>query len=214
LDEIGELDLALQAKLLRALESGEIKRVGSNESQSVKVRIITASHRKLDEEVKRGRFREDLYFRLHVVPLSIPALRLRLSDLPLLVPDLLQKLGIKLRVSEDALRGLQHYDFPGNIRELKNILQRAAVEYEINLSARKENGVLQMDHFRFLEDLKALRLPKTKSEEEEREIMLKLLEECHYNQSEASRRLGVANSTFHDRLKRFGIEIPHPPRRK
>lgn len=214
LDEIGELDLSLQAKLLRALESGEIKRVGSNQSQSVKVRIITASHRKLDEEVKRGRFREDLYFRLHVVPLTIPALRFRLNDLPLLVPDLLQKLGITLRVAEEALQGLQHYDFPGNIRELKNILQRAAVEYEINLSARRENGILQMDHFRFLDDLRALRLPKTKSEEEERELMIKLLEDCHYNQSEASRRMGVANSTFHDRLKRFGIEIPHPPRRK
>jgi len=214
LDEIAELDLSLQAKLLRVLESGEVKRVGCNQSRHVKVRIIAASHRKLDEEVRRGKFREDLFFRLHVIPLSIPPLRLRLPDLHLLIPDLLQKLGIKLRVSEEAIQGLQRYDFPGNIRELKNILQRGAVEYEINLKARQEPGVLGLDHFRFLEDLKALRLPKTRSEEEEREMMVKTLQDCHYNQSEASRRLGIANSTFHDRLKRFGIEIPHAPRRQ
>ncbi len=206
LDEIAELDSQVQAKILRALESGEIKRVGSNRSIQVSVRIVSATHKDLLTEVQNNRFREDLYFRLHVVPVQLPPLRDRLEDLALLVPHLLEKLNSKLRLDTEALEALKRHGFPGNIRELRNILQRAAVEYEANLAARKEKYILNLNHFRFLEDLKNFRPAKSQAEISEREAMVKALEQAHFNQSEAARRLGIPISTFHDRMKRYGLE--------
>lgn len=139
LDEIGELPLPAQAKLLRALQSGEIQRVGSDQTISVNVRVIAATNRNLQEEVKDGRFRADLYHRLSVYPLPVPALREREKDYVLLAGYFLEKnqhqLGInKLRLSSTALTQLAYYDWPGNVRELEHLLSRAA------LKAQKEQG--------------------------------------------------------------------------
>lgn len=134
LDEIGELTIDLQPKLLRALEQREIKRVGSTQSAKIDVRVICATNRNLKDEVEKGRFREDLYYRLSVVKIQVPPLRERLEDIPLIVEKLLANARYNrkpdgtyyvTRVEDDALKILQRYQWPGNVRELNNIIERA-----------------------------------------------------------------------------------------
>jgi transcriptional regulator with GAF, ATPase, and Fis domain len=132
LDEIGELPLALQAKLLRFLECGEIQRVGDNEITRVDVRVIAATHRDLEQRVVDGGFRLDLYHRLAVFPIEVPALRERLEDLPLLSEHLLARLGgdgpsPAPPLSDSALRALEDHLWPGNVRELAHVLERAVI---------------------------------------------------------------------------------------
>jgi transcriptional regulator with GAF, ATPase, and Fis domain len=130
LDEIGELSAEAQAKLLRALQDGEIVRVGGERTISVDVRLITATNRNLEEEIKRGKFRQDLYYRLKVVELKCPALRERLEDLPALAQHFIEHYARKLGkgvigISPSALTALSSYDWPGNVRELENLIARA-----------------------------------------------------------------------------------------
>jgi DNA-binding NtrC family response regulator len=137
LDEVGELPLETQVKLLRALETGEIQRIGGRSIQMVDVRIIAATNRRLTEEVARGRFREDLYYRLNVVHVDIPPLRARASDIPALARHLLARIAEqpgmrRLSITDDALAVLMRYGWPGNVRQLQNALFRAAVLCEGN----------------------------------------------------------------------------------
>jgi transcriptional regulator with GAF, ATPase, and Fis domain len=134
LDEIGELPLSLQPKLLRAIETRRIRRVGGEQELPVDLRIVAASNRNLEVEVARGRFREDLYFRLAVVPMHLPALRERRDDIPLLAKSLLVHIGREhdpqaapLGISDEALHSLRAHEWPGNVRELRNVLERAAL---------------------------------------------------------------------------------------
>ncbi|HKU39060.1 MAG TPA: sigma 54-interacting transcriptional regulator [Polyangiales bacterium] len=134
LDEIGELPLELQPKLLRALESRRIRRVGGEREIPVDIRVIAATHRNLRLEVERGKFREDLYFRLAVVPLHLPPLRARRDDIPLIAEQLLTRVAAEassgqnpLHIGADALAALRAHDWPGNVRELRNVLERAAL---------------------------------------------------------------------------------------
>ncbi|WP_425807288.1 sigma-54-dependent transcriptional regulator [Desulfitobacterium sp. Sab5] len=130
LDEVGDMDLSVQAKLLRFLESGEFLRVGSTRARKVKVRVVTATNRKIEEDIREGRFREDLYYRLNVVNIEIPPLRKRKEDIPLLVSYFLKnKYGsrIKKELTEESYLALQEYDYPGNVRELANIIERGAL---------------------------------------------------------------------------------------
>lgn len=129
LDEIGELDFNLQAKLLRVLQEKEIQRVGGNETLRVDIRIITATHRNLEEMVENQQFREDLYYRLNVIPIYLPPLRERKDDLRVLTSHLIEKISLqegleKKKVSEEVYRQFEHYNWPGNIRELENVLIR------------------------------------------------------------------------------------------
>ena len=132
LDEIGELPRSLQSKLLRVLESGEIRRVGDNESYRVDARVVCATHRDLDEMVRSGDFREDLKFRINTFEIELPPLRDRLDDIPFLVSHLLAKFQSSARVdqnslTEEAVRALQSYDWPGNVRELANVVEHATI---------------------------------------------------------------------------------------
>ena len=130
LDEIGELPLALQAKMLRFLESGELQRIGENESQHVDVRIVAATHQPLEEQAEAGVFRLDLFHRLAVFPVHLPPLRDRMDDVPMLAAYLLRKLGERMpakRLSSDALEVLMGYHWPGNVRELGHVLERAVI---------------------------------------------------------------------------------------
>jgi transcriptional regulator with GAF, ATPase, and Fis domain len=130
LDEIGELPLSMQPKLLRALESRRIRRVGGERELSVDIRVIAASHRDLKLEVERGHFREDLYFRLAVVPLSLPPLRERRADIPLIASQLLARVAgssSSKELTNEALQALAAHDWPGNVRELRNVLERSAL---------------------------------------------------------------------------------------
>lgn len=132
LDEIGELPMNLQAKLLRVLQDGEFERLGGSSTIKVDVRIIAATNRDLEEEVRKGRFREDLWYRLNVFPITIPPLRDRMEDIPLLVDFYVQKISKRMgktieMIPASAMRALQHYHWPGNIRELENVLERAVI---------------------------------------------------------------------------------------
>jgi transcriptional regulator with GAF, ATPase, and Fis domain len=141
LDEIGELPLELQPKLLRVLQEGEVERLGSTRKAHVDVRIIAATNRNLSEEVRRGRFRRDLYYRLNVFPITLPALRDRREDLPDLVRYLAERLGRHLgcpidRITPGTWAALERYDWPGNIRELENVIQQALI--------LSRNGILDL----------------------------------------------------------------------
>lgn len=129
LDEIGDMELAAQAKILRVIQEGEFERVGGNQTRKIDVRVIAATNKNLPELVKKGEFREDLYYRLNVVPIPSPPLRERKDDIPLLIGHfataLALELGMKVkRFSDDALKAFKAYEFPGNVRELKNIMER------------------------------------------------------------------------------------------
>jgi len=132
LDEIGDMPMALQAKMLRVLETGEVQRVGGTSSKRVNVRLLAATHQYLQEKIKAGQFREDLYYRLNVIPVHIPPLRERRDDIPALAVALLDQAAIELSIDvpilmEDAIDLLQRYDWHGNVRELKNVMRRLAV---------------------------------------------------------------------------------------
>ena len=132
LDEIGELPLELQAKLLRVVQEGEFERLGGSHTIKVDARIIAATNRNLEEEVRKGNFREDLWYRLNVFPITMPPLRDRRDDIPLLVAFYIKKIAKRLGkpvdiVPETVMRQLQDYHWPGNIRELENVLERAII---------------------------------------------------------------------------------------
>ena len=132
LDEIGELPLEVQPKLLRVLQEGQVERLGNPRTVDVDVRVIAATNRDLSEEVREGRFRRDLYYRLNVFPITLPTLRQRRSDIPLLVWHLVERLGRTLRrkidtIPDDVMEALRNHDWPGNVRELENVLQRALI---------------------------------------------------------------------------------------
>jgi len=132
LDEVGELPLEVQPKLLRVLQEGQVDRLGNPRSVDVDVRVVAATNRNLEEEVRAGRFRRDLYYRLNVFPITLPSLSQRREDIPLLVRHLVTKLGIALRkrvdtIPDDVMRALQAHGWPGNVRELENVLQRALI---------------------------------------------------------------------------------------
>jgi len=131
LDEIGDLSISTQAKLLRALQEKEIRRIGGKETIKLDVRIITATNKKLDQEITQGRFREDLYYRLNVIAFTIPPLRDRITDIPLLVEHFLKKLekthGLAKRISDEVLQAFLKYSWPGNVRQLESVLERSYI---------------------------------------------------------------------------------------
>ena len=207
LDEIAELDFSLQGKLLRVLETGEVKRVGATMPIHSSVRIISATHKDLKKEVVEGRFREDLFYRLHIAPISLPPLRERINDLEILVPHLLKQLKIDYLVDPCVLDGLKDYFFPGNIRELKNILQRACIEYEVQTSdhPKMKDKTLRPRHFHFLKSFNNIREPQTALELNERDKIEQAMKQTNYSQSKAARLLGMPLSTLNDKVHRYAI---------
>jgi DNA-binding NtrC family response regulator len=209
LDEIGELPLELQPKLLRVLESRTFRRVGGSEEIISDVRVVAATHRDLAERVRAKQFREDLFFRLFVFPLSVPALRDRKEDLSLLANTFLKEFSLGPSVpnlSEAALKKLLIYAYPGNVRELRNILLRAvlfaegreipakAITFPEDFSAkeRKEDtfaGVLTL-------------------EEVERRMIERALTANRWNKAKAAQSLGVAKSTLFSKIKLYDLKNP------
>ncbi len=207
LDEAGEMTPSLQAKLLRVLVDGQITRVGATASRTVDVRIVAATHRDLLQGVRDGTFREDLYYRLAVVPISLPPLRDLRDDIPLLIAHLLESVTRDLRlpprtISAEAVAALQAYDFPGNVRELRNLLERAAI--------------LARGPCIDVRDLPPLAPPASVSgadgdlraelESLERSLVARALADAGGVQAEAARRLGLSRSHLAYRLKRLGLD--------
>ncbi|NUM73799.1 sigma 54-interacting transcriptional regulator [candidate division KSB1 bacterium] len=206
LDEIGELPLETQAKLLRVLQEQEFERVGSTQTFKVNTRVIAATNRDLEQEVKLGSFRADLFYRLNIFPIHLPMLRERRDDIPVLTHHFVSKfsrrLGKKIdRVASEALERLTRYDWPGNVRELANVLERAVILCD--------GGVLQNDHLSIsLQPVK----PETEMltmQEAERRHILKALEESNWvvgGANGAAMRLGLNRTTLLAKMKKLGIE--------
>ena len=211
LDEISEMSVAMQAKLLRVLQEKEIQRVGGEEVLKVDVRVMAATNRDLKKEIEDGAFREDLYYRLNVVTLAVPALRERREDIPLLAQHFLETFAEKNRkqikgFTPQAMDRLVRYNWPGNVRELMNAVERGVIlsrgeyisEKDFPLSVR-EAEVPESQLAK--EDLPA-DLPL---EEVEKVTILNTLESAGGNKSEAARRLGITRRTLHKKLKKYGV---------
>ena len=205
LDEVGELPLETQAKLLRILQEQEFERVGGSHTLKVDVRIIAATNQELKEAIQRGSFRTDLFYRLNIFPIHLPALRERHEDIPLLtnyfVGKFSRRMGKKIdRVSRDALERLVRYRWPGNVRELANVLERAVILCD--------EGSLQRDHLGISEPLLTSEAEVSTLEEAERLHILRALEKTRWiigGPSGAAKLLGLNRTTLLARMKKLGI---------
>ncbi|MEK2687553.1 sigma 54-interacting transcriptional regulator [Bdellovibrio sp. GT3] len=204
LDEIGDLSYSLQAKLLRALENGEIRPVGADKNIKTDVRIIAATHQSLPEKIRQGAFRSDLYFRLNVVTVTPPALVNRMEDFD----DLLYTFAKKMRVrfSHGAIVRLKKHPWPGNIRELKNLVSRTAALYprehieEKHIEKLLDKTLLTPAEAEVSNDIPVIK-------EIERQMIIKRLTANRGNQRRTAADLGMPKSTLHDRLKYYNIQI-------
>jgi formate hydrogenlyase transcriptional activator len=212
LDEIGELPLELQPKLLRVLQEGQVDRLGSTRSTRIDVRIVAATNRNLLEDVRRGRFRRDLFYRLNVFPITMPALRDRREDLPALVRYFCDRLGRQLdkpveRISAGSFEALERHDWPGNIRELENVLQRAIVV--------ARDGTLDLAGF-VGEPLDVEDVPRPAGRlrplvDVEGDYIRQVLQNAGWRiegASGAAQILGLRPSTLRARMNKLGIQRP------
>lgn len=214
LDEIGETSAAMQAKLLRVIQEREIQRVGGEETLSVDVRILAATNRNLEEEVKSGRFREDLFYRLNVVTLRIPALSERQDDVPLLAQHFLEKFAKKNRkqvkgFSPLAMDMLIKYAWPGNVRELENSIERAVILLLDEHITDKELPATITEAYAGKRDWVEPSVPAASNrslEEIEKEAILASLEDSGGNKSVTARNLGINRKTLYKKLKEYGID--------
>ncbi|MBI2338921.1 MAG: sigma 54-interacting transcriptional regulator [Deltaproteobacteria bacterium] len=199
LDEIGELPLELQPKLLRVLENRAIRRVGGDEEIPVDVRIVAATHKNLSEQVKKGTFREDLFFRLFVIPLSVPPLKDRKDDVPLLADYFLRQASPQspLSLSPEVLSKLAAYSWPGNVRELKNVVLRSLVFCDGPVIRPEHIELIGGDPGREAERMSLDRVEKYK--------ILEALEKTGGNKAQTADLLGIAKSTLFKKLKDYGI---------
>ncbi len=211
LDEVGDLPLHMQVKLLRAIQERRVRPVGSSHELPVDARIISATHRNLRELIAQGRFREDLYYRLNVIEVSVPPLRQRRQDIPLLAAQILARIGAQQHAAPDqisaaALDALCAYDFPGNIRELENIIERAA--------ALADSATIQAQDLQLPENGNAAEEPALAEpasidellEQAERERIVAALEKTRYNKTRAAELLGISFRSLRYRLKKLRIE--------
>jgi Nif-specific regulatory protein len=212
LDEITETPMSLQSKLLRALQEGEIRPVGATSPKHVNVRIVAATNRNLEEEVARGRFREDLYYRLKVFPLRLPSLRERREDIPLLANHFLERYADEIGkpvggFSQQAMELMMGYDWPGNVRELQNEVQRLVIQLEPGAFATPE---LLSARIRQVEGLVA-RAGVTKGtlkdmmDSVEKYFLLEALRDHGNNKTNAAKTLGITREGLHKKLRQYGI---------
>jgi len=216
LDEIGELPLESQVKLLRLIQQGELERVGATALSKINVRIVAATHRNLLAMVEDGTFREDLYYRLAVVPLSLPPLRERKDDITELAESLFRKAKEKygmstLRVAPSVMSRLRAHRWPGNIRELENVIERMIVLSNGTLIDEDDlPDELRMQHLTAHPDSPSIEIPEEgiSLEAVERELLLQALEKSSGNQTRAARLLDISRRTFIYRMEKHGIRLP------
>jgi transcriptional regulator with PAS, ATPase and Fis domain len=203
LDEIGEVSPPTQILLLRVLQDHRFERVGGEETLEVDVRVIAATNKNLMEEIKKGTFREDLYYRLNVIPIFVPPLRERKDDIPLLTSHFLQKFSREKgkdvnSISSEVLETLVAHSWPGNVRELENVVEHAII-------VSKQEKVLPKDLPQYLLQ-QPLPGPQLGSlEDHEKDLIMKTLEETNWNKHQAARRLKINRSTLYGKMKRYGL---------
>ena len=233
LDEIGEIPVEMQVKLLRAIQESEFERVGGLKTIKVDVRLITATNRDLEQEIKNGNFREDLYYRLNVVPLQIPPLRRRQGDIPLLVTHIVKKFNERLKkaitgVADDGLAALEAHSWPGNIRELENVLERTILftkgdrieraDLQLGLgpdlprlvtsdsNSSQPLPMLDDDDGDATETSGSLKdAVRAETARVERELIVKALEETGGNVTQAARLLKISRKSLQMKMKEFGL---------
>jgi two-component system response regulator HydG len=208
LDEIGDMPLSLQVKFLRVLQEGEIRRVGSNQATTVDVRVLAATNRDLGQLMQQGQFREDLYYRLNVIPLVLPPLRERREDIPALAEHFLRRFGDKqhrpLSLTANAVERLLRYPWPGNVRELENAMERTAILARNDLIGPDELP----PHIASGTPLgPAPVLPREQTlAEVEKSHIFQTLERCGWNHSHAAEALGIGRTSLWRKLKEYQIE--------
>jgi PAS domain S-box-containing protein len=210
LDEIAETSQAFQVKLLRVLQEREFTPLGGTKTHKMDTRIISASNRDLSSMVEGGEFRQDLFYRINVVKLSLPPLRERKEDIPLLIDTFVQRFNALynrqvLGVSQQALQVLMHYDYPGNIRELENIIECAFVLCPAE--------VIELEHLpehvsKYTGELTSPNDPRSAAQEAEARAILKTLEDHGYNRLQAARALGMHKSTLYRKMAKYGLNPP------
>lgn len=208
LDEIGDMPINMQVKLLRALQEGEIESVGSTKPLSVDVRIIAATNRPLEKMMEEKRFREDLFYRINVIPFKVPSLRERMDDIPLLLDFFTKKItkrsGKRIRyIDEEVVEIINNYSWPGNIRELENVIEAA-----IHLTGNESITVDSLPDY--IKDSSVYPLGKKKLreilEETERRILQQSLNKYSDDKLAAAKALGISKSTMYEKLKKYGLE--------
>jgi len=211
LDEIGDMSLQMQVKLLRVLQERSFERVGSNRSLVCNVRIIAATHRDLEAAIAAGSFREDLFYRLNVVPFSVPPLRERKQDIPILVREFLREFGRqygrpRMEVSEEALEVLGQHSWPGNVRELKNLVERVLILNPRALRIERKHlpPLTQRSAARNGDDFSTLQQAR---DAYERDYILKKMDEARNNVSRAAELLGLERSHLYRKMKALGISV-------
>ena len=213
LDEVADLPLAMQVKLLRAIQEKAVRAVGGQQEEVVDVRILCATHKDLDGEVAAGRFRQDLYYRLNVIELRVPPLRERREDIGLLANHMLQRLAANtgsppVRLHPQALDALRNYRFPGNVRELENMLERAYTLCEQqqieadDLRLAEGNSAIEAGN----PDLMQVDNLEDYLEDVERKLILQALEETRWNRTAAAQRLKLSFRSMRYRLKKLGLD--------
>jgi len=224
LDEIADLSLSAQAKILRAIQELTIERVGGEESIQVDIRLIAATNKNMKDQISSGLFREDLFYRLHVVPISMPSLKDRKDDIPLLAEHFLQLFCVQLlgkkpeqvyRLSEEGIKILQGFIWPGNIRQFKNVIQRIVVfaegpeitmdDVEAALVEERRDQNRSLQDFGSLGELFSLGLNEARDQFEKKFILQKL-RESDFVITKAATAMGVYPSNLHGKMKKFGIE--------
>ncbi|OQY32710.1 MAG: Fis family transcriptional regulator [Spirochaetaceae bacterium 4572_59] len=215
LDEVADMSLNAQAKVLRAIQELNFDKIGGEKTVSVDVRIITATNKDIHREIKAGRFREDLYFRLNVVPINVPSLKERISDIPLLVDYFMNmykaKTGEAKQLTAEGMDEIQSYVWPGNIRELKNFIERINIMTDSNSisleTVKKYMGEKKLIRKSpLLEKFGTMKLNEAK-EQFEQEILKDRLESNGYNISRTAQNLGIYPSNLHSKIKKYGLEV-------
>jgi transcriptional regulator with PAS, ATPase and Fis domain len=211
LDEIGEMPYHMQAKLLRVLQEKEIERIGGKNPIKLDVRVICATNRNLEEMVKKGKFREDLYYRLNVLTIEVPPLRKRKDDIPLFIDKFMSEFyresGLFRQTPENVMEIFKSYSWPGNIRELKSVVEKVCVNsedanisindlppYIINSSVKDKLSDKQAGLGKIIELV-------------EKEVILNTLKECGYNKSETAKKLNIPRATLYRKIEEYGLEM-------
>ncbi|MGC2047199.1 MAG: sigma-54 dependent transcriptional regulator [Gallionella sp.] len=211
LDEVADLPLEMQVKLLRAIQEKLVRKIGATSEDPVDVRIISATHQDLAERVRQGAFRQDLYYRLNVIPIQMPALRELREDIPEIAQRILERIqgDASLRFSEAALDALQNYSFPGNVRELENIIERAVAMSTGSIIEVQDMLLVPVEHSQAENPSTGSKYPLTKYlDEVERQALLEALQQTGFNRTAAARLLGLTFRTMRYRMERLGIKAP------
>ncbi len=220
LDEIGEMDINLQAKLLRVVEYGEVRKVGGNKTSKVDVRFIAATNKNLEEEVKKGKFRRDLYHRLANFPIFVPPLRERKEDIPLLANYFLNKIVTDLHkemlvISGEAMKYMIEYAFPGNIRELKNIIERMVIMAsdkiigieDLPLELKMNSDTIENKFITGIGPLKEILEKEVFALEEVEKVVIAIaLQRTRWNKQETAKLLGIGRTTLYEKIRKYGLD--------